>query len=301
MTSFDDLELRLSLGPVQFHWSREQLIDFYGEIASTEVDVVYLGETVCSKRRSLRHSDWLDIARVLTDAGKEVVFSTLALVEAGSELGYIRKLCENGDYRVEANDMSAVQMLAGKVPFVGGPTLNIQNHRALAKLAELGMMRWVAPIEATHDVVAGMRFFDKQHLEFEMLAWGPMPLAYSARCYTARARGLTKDDCDNCCSEYPDGLMLATQEGEKLLLINGIQTMSARSVCLAEELVSGSSPVDIVRISPQAEQTATVIGIFDDLRRQRRDADGATEALRPLAGGGTCNGYWHGDAGMVAR
>jgi len=301
MTSFDDLELRLSLGPVQFHWSREQLIDFYGEIASTEVDVVYLGETVCSKRRSLRHSDWLDIARVLTDAGKEVVFSTLALVEAGSELGYMRKLCENGDYRVEANDMSAVQMLAGKVPFVGGPTLNIQNHRALAKLAELGMMRWVAPIEATHDVVAGMRFFDKQHLEFEMLAWGPMPLAYSARCYTARARGLTKDDCDNCCSEYPDGLMLATQEGEKLLLINGIQTMSARSVCLAEELVSGSSPVDIVRISPQAEQTAAVIGIFDDLRRQRRDADAATEALRPLAGGGTCNGYWHGDAGMVAR
>ncbi|HEY5642962.1 MAG TPA: U32 family peptidase [Woeseiaceae bacterium] len=301
MTSFDDLELRLSLGPVQFHWSREQLIDFYGDIASTEVDVVYLGETSCSKRRSLRHSDWLDIARVLTDAGKEVVFSTLALVEAGSELGYMRKLCENGDYRVEANDMSAVQMLAGKVPFVGGPTLNIQNHRALAKLAELGMMRWVAPIEATHDVVAGMRFFDKQHLEFEMLAWGPMPLAYSARCYTARARGLTKDDCDTCCSDYPDGLMLATQEGEKLLLINGIQTMSARSVCLAEELVSGSSPVDIVRIGPQAEQTAAVIGIFDDLRRQRRDADAATEALRLLAGAGTCNGYWHGGAGLEAR
>jgi hypothetical protein len=133
----DKPRFRLSIGPIQFHWPRAQMLDFYTRIESSAADIVYLGETVCSKRRELRHQDWLDIAERLLVAGKEVVFSTLALVEARSELGYIRKLCSNGRFLVEANDMSAVQMLAGKVNFVGGATLNLQNAVALNHLVDL--------------------------------------------------------------------------------------------------------------------------------------------------------------------
>ena len=127
---------RLSLGPLQFHWPKADMQSLYRQVAKSRVDIVYLGETVCSKRREFRHQDWLDTAEQLTATGKSVVLSTFALVEAQSELGYIRRLCENGELLVEANDMAAVQMLAGKVPFVAGPTLNIVNQRALQKLID---------------------------------------------------------------------------------------------------------------------------------------------------------------------
>jgi len=36
---------RLSLGPLQFHWPKQLMHDFYRDIESTNVDIVYLGET----------------------------------------------------------------------------------------------------------------------------------------------------------------------------------------------------------------------------------------------------------------
>ncbi|MEA3243959.1 MAG: U32 family peptidase, partial [Pseudomonadota bacterium] len=57
--------LRISLGPVLYYWSRDDLIDFYARIADTEVDIVYLGETVCSKRRTLCSEDWMQLAEQL--------------------------------------------------------------------------------------------------------------------------------------------------------------------------------------------------------------------------------------------
>ncbi|WP_305800121.1 hypothetical protein [Thiolapillus sp.] len=123
--------MKLSLGPVQYYWSREDLLDFYRQVADMPVDIVYLGETVCSKRRLFRFDDWMDTARMLRDAGKEVVLSTLALLEAESELKTLRRICANGEFLVEANDMAAVQLLsAAGLPFVAGPTVNIYNVSA---------------------------------------------------------------------------------------------------------------------------------------------------------------------------
>jgi hypothetical protein len=45
----------------------------------------------------------------------------MALLEAESELKTLRRLCENGRFTVEANDMGAVRLLAErKIPFVLG-------------------------------------------------------------------------------------------------------------------------------------------------------------------------------------
>lgn len=287
---------RLSVGPVQYLWPRQRFLDFYDEISTSPVDIVYLGETVCSKRRSLSYDDWIGIATDLDAAGKEVVLSTLALVEAGSELGLIRRLCNNGEFAVEANDMSAVQMLAGNVSFVGGATLNIYNDRSLARLAALGMRRWVMPVELGAEALARFRAGIPSGVKTEVFAWGRLPLAYSARCYTARARNVPKDACETCCEAYPDGLLVETRDDDAFLVINGIQTQSARVQCLVN---GAAGDVDILRISPQADHTARIAALYRAVLHGERDPGNATAELASLAPGRLCNGYWHGAAGMA--
>ncbi|MET0091737.1 MAG: hypothetical protein ABW068_17275 [Candidatus Thiodiazotropha sp.] len=76
---------QLSLGPVLFYWSRDDLFAFYEQAAQMPVDIIYLGETVCSKRRSLKTQDWIDLAtRLSRDTDKQIVLSTLALLEQAS-------------------------------------------------------------------------------------------------------------------------------------------------------------------------------------------------------------------------
>ena len=48
------MSMKLSLGPILYYWERERVLDFYAQVAGWPVDVVYLGEAVCSKRRALR-------------------------------------------------------------------------------------------------------------------------------------------------------------------------------------------------------------------------------------------------------
>ena len=294
------MPVRLSLGPIQYYWSKEKIIDFYRSIETTPIDIVYLGETVCSKRRSLRLKDWIEIAESLRSAGKEVNLSTLALLEANSELGHVRKLCANGVFPIEANDMSAVQMLAGKTSFIGGASLNIYNSRTLRKLVGMGMTRWVMPVELSQDVVRDFQQEMPAGIESEVFAWGRMPIAYSARCYTARAHKVPKDACGYCCIDYPDGLMLSTREDEEFLVINGIQTQSAKVQNLVHALRGSIAGADIFRISPQSEHTPDVISLFDQVRRGALGADEATDELKSLVSDDLCDGYWFNEAGMAS-
>ncbi|MEN8108296.1 MAG: U32 family peptidase [Pseudomonadota bacterium] len=290
---------KLSLGPVPYYWSRETLLDFYQRIATTPVDIVYLGETVCTKRRSMKHADWLELAATLQTAGKEVVLSTLTLLEAGSELGSLRRLCEQQDFMVEANDMSAVQLLSGNKAFVTGPAVNIYNARTLSMLAGLGLQRWVLPVELSRDTLAAIQSERPAGVATEVFAWGRLPLAWSARCFTARAHNLPKDDCQFRCLDYPDGLLLSTREDESFLVLNGIQTQSARTLNLISELDDLKQlQVDVLRISPQSRHTESIIEAFHACLLDSADIPEAVTELGKLMPVGPCNGYWHGEAGM---
>src|SRR5674476_740988 len=146
--------MKLALGPLLYYWPRDVVLSFYETIATAPVDIVYLGETVCSRRHELRLADWLSIAGRLREAGKEVILSTQVLIESGADVAVLHKITSNGDFMVEANDMGAVHCLEGKVPFVAGPHLNIYNVPTLKWMAALGIQRWVMPLEMGRDDLA---------------------------------------------------------------------------------------------------------------------------------------------------
>lgn len=286
--------MKLSLGPLQYFWPRERTLAFYREAIHWPVDIVYLGETVCSKRRELRTADWLALAEELAASGKQIVLSTLALIEAESELSVLDRQISHGGFWIEANDLSAVQLCKEKGrPFVAGPTLNVYNHRALAMLGEDGLRRWVPGVEQGRTLVGELKdgvLADGGSMpELEVIAWGRLPLSFSARCFTARALDVPKDQCGFRCIDYPDGMPMATREGRPFLRINGISVQGEEITDLGPELPElRALGVDILRLYPQAEGMEAIVRHFDAARS-------ASEAPARI---GERNGYWHGEPGM---
>jgi O2-independent ubiquinone biosynthesis protein UbiV len=288
--------MKLALGPLLYYWPRATVLGFYEEIAAAPVDTVYLGEVVCARRHEIAFEDWLAIGERLAAAGKEVILSAQALAESEGDLKLQRRAVANGRFRVEANDWGAANMLAGTTGWVAGPQLNVYNPQTLALVAELGAMRWVAPLEATRELVAGMR---SAGMEAEMFGFGRMPLAQSARCFTARRYNRQKEDCGYACLEFPDGMPLATREGQSFLTVNGVQTLSAGAYCLVDELEAlHEAGVDLLRVSPQSKGNVEVLEVLRAAIEGRVSGYDARKALAALAPGALWNGFWRGRAGV---
>ncbi|HRA22559.1 MAG TPA: U32 family peptidase [Usitatibacteraceae bacterium] len=292
--------MKLSLGPLLYYWPREAVLAFYREAAAWPVDTVYLGETVCSRRRELKLADWLAIGEALAAAGKEVVLSTYELIESDADLRTMHAVVGNGVFRVEANDMAAARALSGKGPFVAGPFLNVYNAGTLALLAELGATRWVAPVELSREGIAAVVAEAPAGMETEIFAYGRLPLAVSARCFTARYNNLTKDHCEFRCIEHPDGLALDTQDGQHFLVLNGVQTQSASVQSLVSELgPARAAGANVLRLSPQSQRMGEVVAVFREALDGALAPRDAAARLAPLMPAAACDGYWHGQPGIL--
>lgn len=291
--------MQYSLGPVLYYWPKATLESFYQAAAQSSADVIYLGETVCSKRRETKAGDWLAMAKTLAASGKQVVLSTLALVQAPSELNELKRYVDNGEFLIEANDLGAVNLAAERrLPFVAGHALNCYNAVTLRLLLKQGMMRWCMPVELSRDWLANLlaqcdELGIRNQFEVEVLSYGHLPLACSARCFTARSENRPKDECETCCIKYPQGRSVLSQENQQVFVLNGIQTMSGYVYNLGNELAAMQGLVDMVRLSPMGMETLEMIDAF------RANESGA--APLPLTASRDCNGYWKRLAGLALQ
>jgi collagenase-like PrtC family protease len=134
----------------------------------------------------------------------------------------------------------------------------------------------------------------------EVFAFGRLPLAFSARCFTARHHRLNKDECEFRCMADADGLLLSSSEGQPFLVLNGTQTQSAATQCLIGEAAAlRAAGVTRLRLSPCSNGFSEVLAHFEQVMNQganARDAMTAIEALAPP--GGLCNGFAHRKPGL---
>lgn len=288
--------MKYALGAVLYYWPKSDIETFYHAAANSSADIIYLGENVCTKRREMKVSDWLGLAKEVAASGKQVVISTLALLQAPSELNELKRYIENGDFLLEANDLGAVNMAAERgLPFVAGHALNCYNAYTLRILHRQGMMRWCMPVELSRDWLSNVleqcdELGFRDQFEVEVLSYGHLPLAYSARCFTARSEDRAKDECETCCIKYPQGRKVLSQEDQQVFVLNGIQTQSGYCYNLGNDLISMQGLVDIVRLSPQGIETLEVIEQF------RANEQGLAPLM--LANKADCNGYWRRLAGL---
>ena len=289
--------MNITLAPIPFYWPRDVVFEFYQQIKRLPVDRVCLGETICSKRRELRFEDWLEIGNMLAESGKEVVMSTLALLEAESEIRYLKSVCSQSDFMVEANDLAAVETLhALAKPIIGGPFLNIYNAYTLKLLVEDGLTDWTLPVELGKADLQEMLDQIKQQnikVKTELMVHGYLPLALSARCFTARALGRPKDICKRICIDYPVGIDVDSQEDQRLFNLNGIQTLSGQVMDLLDQMPEIQAlNVDSIRICPGQYDMSEIIRAYDQAIR------GTLLPNKPSIDATICNGYWYGREGM---
>ena len=297
------MTVRLTLGPILFHWPTQQKLDFYARIADeAAVDTVYLGEVVCSKRAPFFEQHYEEVAARLERAGKKVVMSSLGEVMLKRERDMVADFAATEGREIEINDSTALFHVSGQKPHRLGPLMNVYNEATLAYLAARGATHVAPPPEMPREALAvlGARARDL-NMGFEVQGFGRASLALSARCYHARAHGRTKDNCLFVCEEDADGMTLKGLDGAAFLAINGIQTLSHAFIELSGDLADlvALGATDI-RLSPHSLDMVAIAGIFRDALDGRISADEARQKMRALdAPGPFANGFFHGKAGHL--
>ncbi len=298
----------LTLGPLLFNWPARERRDFYFRIADeAPVDAVCLGEVVCGKRLPFFSADLPVVAERLRRAGKQVIWSTLALVVGERDGASVRTACAATDGPVgdlvEANDFGAVALLAGQ-PHAVGPFVNVYNEGTLRHLVGADARRVTLPFELPAESIRALAATARQvelPVELEVQVFGRTPLAISARCYHARAHGRSKNACDFVCDLDHNGMAVKTLDGQPFLAINGTQTLSHAIGCLAREVPAlRGMGIGRFRLSPHRIDMVAVARIFRTVLDGRIDGTEANVRLAELAPFAPfANGFFHGREGAA--
>ncbi|MBN8530325.1 MAG: U32 family peptidase [Alphaproteobacteria bacterium] len=287
----------LTLGPLLYNWPAARARDFYLRVADEmDVDRVYFGEVVCSKRQPLHAGYAAEVLERLLAAGKQVVFSTLALVTNKKEIASMKALCADREVLVELNDLTLLETVSGK-PFAVGPYVNVYNEGTLRFLEEAGASIVTPPFELPRTTLGILAAQAASELEVQV--FGRMPLAISARCYHARAFHLHKDGCQFVCDRHEDGMEVNTLDGQQFLTVNGTQTQSRTYGNLIQEIPDLQSlGITSFRLSPQSGDMVGVARVFRAVQKGETAPGEGLARLSALASHTTfSNGFYHAATG----
>lgn len=290
----------LTMGPVYYLWDGPKWRDFHFRVADEAAfDRVVIGETVCSKRQHFIEPHLAEVVERLEAAGKTVILSTMALVTLERESRQIRDLIEGSDHQIEANDLSALGLLNGK-PHAVGPLVNVYNAPTARLLHSRGAGRICLPPELPFASVRRIAT-DGPDVEFEVFAFGRIPLAISARCAHARSKGKIKDNCLFVCGEEPDGLPVRTLDGQSFLVLNGVQTVSHTCQTLLGELADLTAcGITSFRLSPQDCDMVAIAALYRSVLDGALAPDEAIERLRHIyPAAPLSNGFHHAKVGAA--
>jgi collagenase-like PrtC family protease len=291
------MSARLSLGPVFFNWAPEAWRDFYFRVADeAPVDAVYVGEVVCAKRSPFLAPLLESVVDRLRNAGKQVILSSLALIGNEREAAAMVEATGSEDFPVEINDIGLIPATAER-PFHLGPFINVYNESTLSYLAKRGACRVCLPPELPASSIVGMA--KNAPVELEVVAFGRLPLAISARCFHARSEDLHKDGCQFVCGRDPNGITVQTLDDEPFLVINGMQTLSYTCCNLIDEIDTlAAAGIGRFRLLPLAIDMVAVAQVFRDRLDGRLSAEDALGRLHMLSNGLIfSNGFLHGKEG----
>lgn len=258
-------DMRLTVGPILFNWPADQWSEFYARLADeAPVEKVVVGEVVCLKRSPFYEDRIESVVERLRRGGKDVVLASLGLLTTGRERRAAAELFAAGAAPVEINDLTALAW--AQAPFEVGPLVNVYNEGTVEFLARKGATSMCLPPELPLASVGVLAAAGAQSgVATEVWAYGRTPLAISARCYHARAHGLTKDSCQFVCGVDADGLEVDTLEDQAFLAINGVQTMSYNYSNLVGDVDTlRQAGVGALRLSPHSGDFIAVARAFRD-------------------------------------
>lgn len=290
----------LTLGPVLFNWNAEYWRDFYFRAADEwDIDTVYVGEVICSKRSPFFEPYYGEVAERLSAAGKKVVFSTLSEIMIPRERKMTASMCAMDEYPIEANDAAALFHLRGRQHYVG-QYVNTYNEDTMAHLVRNGAQHFTLPVELP---AAALERLAQQaatlQARCEIMVFGRAPLALSARCYHARAYDRIKDNCQFVCEKDPDGMDLKTADGKPFLTINGVQTLSHTYLNLLQEIPRMMQwGITHFRLSPHSTDMGRIVGIFHSVLHQQLSPQEAIATLQAVCPNlRFSNGFFHHQPG----
>lgn len=290
----------LTIGPIAFFWTAEQVREFYRQLAAGPARRVVIGEWVCSKRLPFWQQEIPAAVEALQAAGKEVALSTLALITLKRERRQTADLFATG-IPVEIADLGALKHLPEGAPFQVGPMVNVYNEGTLEWLARKGATRICLPPELPLGSVAVLaRAGRDAGVAVEVWGHGRTPLAISGRCYHARLHDRAKDSCLFVCGDDPDGRAVQTLDGQSFLTVNGVQTMGHAHTTVARQIEAlRAAGVGAIRLSPQHGDFAAITAIYDRAVRQAAAPEDTVAALAAaMPGAAFADGFLAGAPGL---
>lgn len=277
--------MKLSLAPLSGRYPASAIAEFYLEVAaSTDIDRVYIGELFCAKRLiPLRVFE--EAVTLLEDAGKQVVFSTLALPAGEADYEAAEPYIERVQ-AVEVNNLGFIPWLKerfAEMTVVAGPLTSLYNNDDFEIVRDWGCSGVSLRIDLMPQTVTDLSA--NGPLPVEVFCHGRPPLAHSWRCYASRFAGRPQNACGHVCREQ-DGLVLENLEGADGFVADGPAVLSGQVIATVDEITGyAEAGAAFGRLWLGPGEVAPVGSAYAALLRGEVSAEDTRLALEAATGG----------------